>query len=79
MRYVGTFFLTFLVFAILFFFYLLLKKFKGRNNLLNIIFEKLSLTLFWNGIIRNIFESYLDFTLIAFYNLQNYGFEWTNL
>ena len=72
---VGQYFLMFILIAILLMFYVILlyinwiePKFKIFDNLTNF--------LFWNAPIRQILESYLDFTLLAFTQLYNLGFQW---
>ena len=64
-RQIGSYFLTFLLFAIILVLYFVFKKLKDDHIYFKIIYEKIKRTLFWNGTIRNIFESYLDFTLAA--------------
>lgn len=75
MQAVGQYFLTCIFLSSLLIFYLLFKYINFVfPDLLNL--RKLENFLFWNATIRNMFESYLDFTLMAFTQLYSYGFQW---
>ena len=71
----GQYFLMFILFTFLLMVYLVVLcinyLFPKAFN-----FYKLKNFLFWNAPIRQMLESYLDFTLLAFTQLYNLGFQW---